>query len=138
MFIEDADTIQITVKYVRKNYIYDAHTEKEFKELELGEEESKKYNSVIVTMKQMNWGLYNELQEDAMVDSGTGSKEFNFKVFKENRLKKLITGWDAKDKEGKLVPVSSKAIKQMAPAIPEAILRAYDEISFLDEEEEKN
>ena len=73
MFIEDADTIQITVKYVRKNYIYDTHTEKEFKELELGEEESKKYNSVIVIMKQMNWGLYNELQEDAMVDSGTGS-----------------------------------------------------------------
>jgi hypothetical protein len=50
----------------------------------------------------------------------------------------LIAKWDAKDKEGKDVPINEKALYRLAPSIGECILRAYDEISFLSEEEEKN
>lgn len=138
MFITDDDVVDIKVYYRKIKHTYKAYTEKEFKELKLDEEKVKKFEVLTVSMTVLNFGLYNELQEEALVNVGNGDRQFNFKIYKEGRLKKLIKKWDAKGKEGKIAPINEVAISKMAPVIAEAILRGYDEASFLSEEEEKN
>ena len=136
MFIDDSDIIEIKVHYIKSGHRYEAKTEKEFQALD-SEDEKKLYAVLNVKMALLSWGLYNQLQEDAMTQNISGETQFNFKVYKENRLKKLVKGWDAKGKDDKDVPVSDKAISHLAPSIAETILRAYDEESFVGDEEEK-
>ena len=92
-------------------------------------------------MKQLTWGLYNDLQEGGIELDGEGNRRFNYKLYKENRLVQLIHSWDATatDNKGNQVPVrvTEKSIKSLAPEIAETILNAYDEITYLSEEEEK-
>jgi hypothetical protein len=58
-------------------------------------------------------------------------------MFKEGRLLKLTKTWDAKDKEGRPIPINEKSILSLSPQVAEAILRAYDEVSYLQDDEEK-
>ena len=135
MFIHDEDLIEIEIHYRKFGHRYLAYTAKEFEKL--SEEESKhKHETLSVKMRELTWGLYNELQESAMVEDGTGDYRFNFKVYKENRLKRLLKEWDATGKEGKSVPINDSSIAHLSPAVAEAILRAYDEVSFISDDEE--
>lgn len=136
MFIRDNDLVNIKVYYLKRGYRFLTYTEGEFKESSLKEDEKKKYSEVNLEMRELTWGLYNQLQEDAMTDDEAGRPQFNVKIYKENRLLKLIKSWDAVDEEGKPVPVNKNTISHMAPDIAETILRAYDEYSFISEEEE--
>ena len=140
MFIKEDDEIDIVLYYTKKDRTYEAISEKEFLALELSEEDTKRYSSLKLTMRELTWGLYNDIQETAMVDDGRGIGErvFSFKVYKETRLRALIKKWDAKDKDGKPVPVSDKTLYNLAPSIGESILLIYDSFSFLGEGEEKN
>jgi len=140
MFIKEDDEIDIVLYYTKKDRTYDAISEKEFLALKLSEEDAKKYSSLKLTMRELTWGLYNDIQETAMVDDGRGigEKVFSFKVYKETRLKALIKKWDAKDKDGKPVPVNDKTLYNLAPSIGESILLIYDSFSLLSEGEEKN
>ena len=72
--------------------------------------------------------------DDKLVDMITKSDEI-LKTNK-NKLKKLIKEWDAKGKDGKNIAVSGPAISHLSPAVAEAILKAYDEVSVLSDEEE--
>lgn len=136
MFVSDNNLINVVVYYRKIKHKYIALTSKEMeKKNELDAEEKQKYSVLNVKMKELTWGLHNSLQEDAMVENAQGDRVFNFKIFRENRLQKLIKSWDAKDND-KEVPVSSRALSMLAPPIAEAILRAYDEESTLSEEEE--
>jgi hypothetical protein len=138
MFVEDNDRIEMKIYYRKVGRNYDALTENDFKKVK--EELKGKYKILIIEMKVLTWGMFNDLQELAMVESGDGmgGRNFNFKVYKENRLKRLLVKWDAKDKDGKAALINDKTINQLAPPIAEAILKSYDEASFLGEEEEKN
>ena len=165
MFIQDDDVVEIKVYCKKTGYRYDAYTESEFKTIKfhkknedsskniteaerkdledqdsvVEDRERKKFKVLTVTMRLLTWGLYNDLQESAMVmDDKSNDRHFNLKIYKENRLKRLIKKWDAKTEGGKDVPVVDGSIAHLAPDIAEAILRGYDEISFLDEEQEKN
>lgn len=135
MFIYEGDVIEIII-YCKKNKInrYEAVTESEYKALK--EEDKKKYTPTKVKMREMTWGLFNQLQDEAMVEGTNGESKFNYRKYKENRLKRLLKEWDAKDKDGKDVAISENTISHLVPAIAEAILRAYDEASFLSEDEE--
>jgi hypothetical protein len=133
MFIQDDDVFDVKVYYRKNKNRYMAYTEKDYKDLP--EEEKTKCSVLSIRAKNMSWGLYNQLQDDAMVDSGSGERQFNFRAYKENRLKNLIKEWDAKDRDGKPVPINEKSIAHLSPAIAETILRAYDDVSLLSEEE---
>lgn len=133
MFIQDDDVFDVKVYYRKNKNRYMAYTEKDYKDLP--EEEKTKCSVLSIRAKNMSWGLYNQLQDDAMVDNGSGERQFNFRAYKENRLKNLIKEWDAKDKDGKPVPINEKSIAHLSPAIAETILRAYDDVSLLSEEE---
>lgn len=134
MFIREDDIVEIKIYCKKSKYRYMALTENEFKELE--EEQKKKYELLVVKMKELSWGLFNQLQDEAMVETASGEQKFNYRIYKESRLKKLIKEWSAKDKDGKPVPVNENMITHLAPSVAEAILKAYDEISFISEEEE--
>jgi hypothetical protein len=137
MFIKDDEVINIKVYYKKIAHKYLAYTDKEFEALKLKPEEAAKYDATNVSMKLLSWGLYNDLQENAMTPDGNGDQKFNFKMFKEGRLLKLTKTWDAKDKEGRPIPINEKSILSLSPQVAEAILRAYDEVSYLQDDEEK-
>ena len=136
MFVKENATIDIKIYYSKLPHGYMACTEAEFNKL--SDDKKEKYESLNVKMKEMTWGLYNELQESGLVENESGDRHFHFKQFKESRLKKLIKEWDAKDENDKVVPVSENMILHLAPSIAEAILRAYDEVSFMSPETEGN
>ena len=73
--------------------------------------------------------------DHAMVTDANGDRHFNFKAFRENKLKKLMKEWDAK-KDDKAVPINDRMISMLAPSIAECILSSYDSECMLTEEEE--
>jgi len=137
MFIKDTDLIEVKVNYKktggRNKYLA-------FTDSELAKYEGDKtgYSVLTVKMKELSWGLYNDLQEEGVRQNEDGAREFNFKMYKENKLKKLIKEWDAKDSADKPVSVSEMAIIHLSPYIAEAIIRGYDELNTISEEKEKN
>ena len=139
MFIEEQQCIDLEVYYKKHGYIYECRTKGEFNQGDISEVDKSKYSKLTVKMKILDWAAYNTLQESSMVDDPlTQDRKFNYKVYKETRLKYLLQGWDAKDKDGNPIPINPASLGKLAPAIGEAILRAYDEESFLDKDEEKN
>jgi hypothetical protein len=143
MFIEDNDVVSIVVYYKKIGKInYVAYSEKELKENVQDEKEQAKYKKLTVKMKALTWGVYNELQDISNIfDENLNRKIFNFKKYKEERLKKLIVGWDAMKStpDGKQipVPVNESSIINLAPSIAETIINIYDDVSILDDEDEK-
>jgi hypothetical protein len=135
MFIQDDDVVEIKVYCKKYKYRYEAISEKDYNALKT-EEEKKKYTLLTVSMAMMNWGLFNKLQDEALVTKEDGEEKFNYKKYKENRIKKLIKSWDAKDKSGKPVPVNENTIAHLSPPVAETILKLYDEASYLNEDEE--
>jgi len=81
------------------------------------------------------------LNEESVTKDNLGGRHWNYKLYKENKLRKVIASWDAKmaDDKGNLipVPVSGDMIAKLSPDIAEAILSAYDAMMFIGEEEEK-
>jgi hypothetical protein len=141
MFIKENSTVDIILFYKKVGMHYLAFNEMKFKQEELTDEEKEQFKKLTVKMKQLTWGLYNDLQENSVDIDQQGNNQFNYRKYKELRLIKLIKSWDAKtkDSEGNEIPVkvNEKTIKSLAPEIAESILNAYDEMMFLSEEEEK-
>jgi len=141
MFIENDSTVDIIIYYKKVGYHYLAYSEGEFKDEDLTDKEREEYKKLTVKMRELTWGLYNELQELSVDIDDEGNRKFNYKKYKEIRLIKLIADWDAtvKDRNGADVKVNpiEKTIKSMSPEIAEALLNAYDQVMYLSEEEEK-
>lgn len=141
MFIENDDTIDIVLFYrkVAKSYI--VFGEKDFQDNVKEKSDQDKYKKLTVKMKILTWGLFNELQDIATVtDPNTMRNVFNYKIYKEEKLKRLIVSWDATVIKGDKtisVPVTSETVLKLAPAIAETLLALYDSISTIEEEEEK-
>ncbi len=140
MFIDQNDNINITVYYKKSGHHYVAYSKKDF-ESKIKEELRGKYSSVTIQMRTLTWGLYNNINESAVIKANNGERDWNYKLYKENKLKSIIVGWDAKKKneKGELVPVplTQEVIMSMAPEIAEIALSEYDSIMSLDDEDEK-
>ena len=139
MFIDQSDFINVTVYYKKVGAHYVAYNQKDFEKKVIEEEAKKKFTSVNVQMKTLTWGLYNNINEAAVIKSNNNDRDWNYRLYKENKLKSIIMSWDAKRKneKGELVPapVNNEAITSMAPEIAEIILSEYDAVMSLDEEE---
>lgn len=139
MFVEENVLVEVVIFYKRSGYQYRAYDSKKFEELELTEEEKSKYKKLTLKMKQLTWGLYNDLQEGAVDHDNEGNRRFNYRKYKEMRLIKLIQSWDATQTQGdKIVniPVNEKNIKMLSPEIAEMILTVYDSVMYLTDEDE--
>lgn len=138
MFIKEIDFIEIKVYWKKTKNRYEAYTENEFDKMKIKEDSKAKFTILNIKTCELYWELYNKLQEEAYEDGPDNSRRWSLKRFKENKLKKIIKDWDAKNEKGEKMPVSEGAILHMAPIIAEAILRGYDDATLLNEEEEKN
>jgi hypothetical protein len=141
MFIEDDELLEIEVYYKKIGRHYVAYSNEDFNKLNLSEEEKVKFESLKIKAKPLTWGLYNDLQESAMVPDQLGNRKWNYKVYKENKLRSIIIKWNAKakDENNKLVDVAPipKMIAKIAPEIAEVVLNVYDKLTLIDEDEEK-
>ena len=137
MFVEDNETVNIKLYFRKDGRSYEVYHEHQFNNADIKTSDRAQFQILNVTMKELNWGLHNELQEAAVVDLGNGATRFDYRKFKESKLFKTITAWDAKDKNGNPVPVNAESIKKLHEDIGEAIVRAYDDKSYLGEEAEK-
>lgn len=140
MFVEDQELLKIVVYYKKEGRHYIAYGEKDFNKTVLQEDQDK-YDQLKIDAKPLTWGLYNDLQESAMIPDELGNRRWNYKVYKENKLRKIISSWDAQmtKEDGSKVkaPVNPQVIGKMAPEIAEVILNTYDQMTLIDEEEEK-
>ena len=135
MFIDDTVTFEIEI-YCHKNRKY-AYTEKEFKSLDFENKDVAKYGLLKLKMKELTWGMHNDIQNKAMTEAPNGISTFNYKIFKEEKLLRSVVDWDAVDKEGKKREVNIRSISALCPCVAEAIVRAYDEYSYVGDDEEK-
>ena len=142
MFIDKSELIVLKIFYRKTGRNFIAYTEDGFKKAQLSDEKKAKYKSVEIKMKPLSWEMYNDLQDASWVnDPETNQRKFNYRQYKENKLKKLIVEWDAKkpNAKGELepIPVNEQNIMSLSPDVAEAILEAYDVVSTLTDEEEK-
>ncbi len=101
----------------------------------LSEEVKKTFNKTTFKMRPLNWGIYNDLQRESMVDRGTGDGEqLDWLKYKENKLSKILADWDAKDKDGNKIPITMETIKTLHPLIAEFALAEYDKKTIASEE----
>jgi len=141
MFLEDEELLDIIIYYKKVGKHYVAYSNDLYDEMSFSEDEKKAFTVLNIKARPLTWGLYNDLQEAAMVNDQLGNRKWNYKVYKESKLRSIIAKWDAKitNDEGKLVdvPPTPKIISKMSPDIAESILNIYDKITLIDENEEK-
>lgn len=137
MFIDVNDNVEVKVYYVKKGRVYEGYTEKEYSQLNLRDDARKKFECLNIVMRQLTWGLQNDLQDNALIDLPNGNSKFHYKTFKETKLEKTIVSWDAKDKDEKNIRATVEVVRELSPEIADAILRGYDEQSLLGDAEEK-
>lgn len=140
MFIDPDDLIAIKIHYKKVGRHFIAYNEEEFNEPD-SKINKDGFKELTTHMRQMTWGLYNELQEAALRPDQLGNKTWNLKFFKENKLLRLIAKWDATTKNAEekitIVPINPQTISTLAPDIAEAILSTYDKIVLIDDDEAK-
>lgn len=139
MFIDPNELTEIKVYYQRVGRHYIVKNEDDF--ITLKDEEKAKYKCLTVKVRELTWGIYNDLNEESVVRDGNGGRQWNFKLYKENKLRKILASWDAhkinEKGESTPVPINNDTIGKLAPDIAECIINSYDEVMFISEEEEK-
>jgi hypothetical protein len=142
MFV-DEELVDVEIYYNKVgNFSFNVLSRREHERLK--EEDKSKYSVLHCKMKKMTWGLYNDIQESSYEEvQGPMKSEqrFNFALYKQHKIQKLLVDWDAKIKNDNglqvKAPISLSMIKKMGFEIVEKLLRVYDEDSFMTEEEEK-
>ena len=140
MLIDPHDIVEIEIHYKKIGRKYIACNDADFRKMD--KEERRTYTTSVIQTRRMTWGLHNDLKSHAYVKEPGKTREiWDNALYRENKLKKIIVGWDVtrKNKHGdeELVPVTHDNIVNLAPEIGEVILKAYDEESFISDEEEK-
>lgn len=139
MFVDPNELIEIKVYYKKTGRHYNVLAPEDYEILD--EEEKSTYKCLTVQTRELTWGLYNELNEESVMKDNMGGRTWNYKLYKENKLKKILVSWDAQkpNSKGELAPVTLNVdtIKNLAPDIAESILTTYDSLMFISEEEEK-
>lgn len=143
MFIDDKEPINVKVWYRKIGNSYVALSDRGFKEAKIDEKNRAKYKTLNVQMKPLTWEMYNDLQDRSYISEiNSDKRKFNYRIFKESKLKNLIVSWDAQTTNEKgesiPIPVNHANIMKLAPDIAEAIIEGYDQLSLITEEEEGN
>lgn len=137
MFVEAPQTIDIVLYYrPTKNGMglkVEADPEK------IPEDAKAAWTKVTFKMRQLSWKLYNDLlRESKVTNHATMSDDTDWSTYKEKKLVRLLAAWDAKDKDGKDIPLKPDKILAMHPVMAETLLIEFDKKVYMDEEEQKN
>lgn len=83
---------------------------------------------------QMNTFLIKNSQS---YDQVSGAKEFDGLKYRENIFTNCLVEWDMVDEKGQVIPINPKVIGQLPQSIAQALVRKYDDLLVIDEEEQK-
>ena len=134
MFIESDGEIKIHL-YIKKGTNGTIRVETSLESIE----DSKLYEKVQFTLKPLTWKQHNDVQRAATVNRGPGmGTDLDWVLYKEKKLCTVLTGWDAKGKDDKLIPVTEANIFKLCPQVAETLLQEFDKATILGEEERKN
>lgn len=141
-----SERIEIDVYYKKDGRRLIAYNQDELNDhIDEGDiEDPSEFKHINVIARQMDWGIYNDINESAyeITDVG-GSHEryFNLKSYKKNKLLRVIVQWSltTKDPNGadRPVPISSQTLDKLHINIAEKIIAEYDRQSLMSEEELK-
>jgi len=141
MFVEDQEYMSIVIYYKKEGRHYLAYNDKTFDAMDLEDEQRKEFEKLTVQARPLTWGLYNDMQETAMIPDEFGNRKWNYKVYKETKLRKIIASWDAKmkDADGKVIKalIKPNIISKMSPEIAEVLINTYDQMTLIDDDAEK-
>ena len=88
--------------------------------------------------KPQTWQLNTFLiKNSTSYDQVSASKEFDFQKYRENVFAHCLVEWDMVDDKGQIIPVSPKVVGQLPHTIAHALVKKYDELLAIDEEEQK-
>lgn len=105
---------------------------------DLDEKDRPKYESSIFKLRPLTWKQHNDIQRAATVMKPGFGAELDWVLYKERKLCTVLVGWDAKDKDGKPVPIKDENIFRLSPQIAETLLGEFDRATVMGEEERKN
>lgn len=135
MFIETGSEIKISLYIRSENNKVSVRTSID----KLADDVQAKYEKAEFKLRPLTWKQHNDIQRAATINRGTGlGSELDWVLYKERKLCSILVGWDAKDKEGKPIPVSDSNIFKLQPEIAEVLLREFDSETVMGEEERKN
>ncbi len=134
MFIESSGEIAVEIYYKKaKNgtiHIKTDMTDVTDKEL---------WTKASFALKPLTWKQHNDIQRGATVNRGPGmGSDLDWVLYKERKLVTVLKSWDAKDADGKPIPVTQDNIFKLSPQIAEALLNEFDKATVLGEEERGN
>jgi hypothetical protein len=136
MFIEKEGNVKIEL-FIRKGGRGSVSIETSLDEVP--EKDKGKYEKSVFMMRPLTWKQHNDIQRAATVNRGPGmGSELDWVMYKEKKLCAVLIGWDAKDKEGKPIPVNEENIFRLNFQVAEALLQEFDKATILGDEERKN
>ena len=136
MFIEAGASVLIDL-YIRKGANGTVRVETSLDEI--NEKSKDKYEKCTFTLRPMTWKQHNDIQRAATVNRGPGlGSDLDWVLYKERKLFTVLIGWDAKDKDGKSVPVNEGNISKLSPQIAETLLSEFDKATIMGNDDRKN
>jgi len=106
---------------------------------DLSDEIKKSYEKHSFKLKPITWKQNNDLTRESLVNRGPGvGVEWDWVMHKEKKLCMILKGWDAKDKDGKAVPLNEENIFKLSPNVAETLLDEFDKRTLINDEERKN
>jgi len=136
MFIEVGGTVKVEL-YVRNGQAGTCRVESNLEEVP--EKNRDKYEKHVFTLRPLTWKQHNDIQRAATVNRGPGiGSDLDWVLYKERKLCTVLAGWDAKDKDGKDVPVNDSNIFKLNPHVAEALLQEFDKATIMGDDDRKN
>ena len=136
MFTEPGGEVKIEL-YIKKGTSGRIRVETDLKDFP--EAERAKFEKATFALRPLTWKQHNDLQRAATVNRGPGmGSELDWISYKEKKLCMVLVSWDAKDADGKPVPVTDDRIYKLNPQVAESLLQEFDRATILGEEERKN
>ena len=106
---------------------------------EIPESDRSEFEKHVFKAKAITWKQHNDIQRSATVSTHDGlGNDIDWVQYKEEKLLRILVGWDAKDKEGKEVQLSKANIFRLQPVIAESLLNEFDRITLVGEDDRKN
>ena len=87
--------------------------------------------------KPQTWQMNNHLlKHSTSYNQATGSQDIDFTKYRDNIISECMTDWDMVDDKGAPIPVNPKTVGLLPANIVNELIRRYDGIMQLDEEEQ--
>jgi len=137
MFVEDNETIKVTLYFKKKKTSAGLRVESSLEKVK--EVEKVDFKAAAFELRPLTWKVYNELMRESKVQNPmTMADDTDWTTYRERKLLRILAKWDAKDAAGKDIPVTPDNIMRLHPIMAETLLNEYDRVAFLGEEERKN